>query len=843
MKNYSEISNRYMKENKKRTALTILGIVLATVLIFAVGTFLLSFRDSMIASERASGDYEFQITNINSNQVEKLINNAEVKDSSVYEEGIEYSILGSDRVVGLEKGNKDYFQKIYTGATLEGREPEAEGEVVIDINVKNLLNLKVGDNVTLIDKEGKENKITIVGISEAKVYSSNAALTFTTYFDSNNLSGEKNYVAFVNLKSEKNKQEIINKVLEDAKIGSGEGRLENNSQLLYLTGNGAGVGMTEALRNMAIFVIVVIMVCTITVIYNSFNISVIERIKYFGILKAIGATPRQITRIILKEGAIMGLIALPIGCLIGFFALKFGIQLFIGDSLMLIDNFTINFYPSIILLTIGLVTLTILLSILGPARKAKKVSAVDAMRNKNEIKMGKLKRRRGKLIQKIFGIEGSMAYKNIRRTPARFIITVIALTISLIMFNVFYGFLDYTKQVVNQMYLNVCFDSGVTKVNVDEKFTSDEIKEIKEKNPSYKTYDFYSTSANIAIPTEDVNENYESKTGQTLGTTLLDSLGYTFLSDTSTYVGGENELELIKPYIIDGSLDYEALKNGGIILIDGRKITNKDETKEIVRATNYKVGDKIKIPKLTNYSSSSKEADVTNIQKAINNNEFYEATIVAIAEKEPITGSFLYSGIQIMAHKDAYNKTFGGFSPNSIYFDFNDNKIDQENAIKYFDEVKNDKGYNYMDLGTQINQIETLYFQVEFFVYCFIIIVTVISVLNIFNTISTNLLLRKKEFSTLRAIGMEESQLRKSVILEGTLYGIIASIFGGAGSAILLGILIKVGGGIADVDYNFGFIPFAISIVVAIGVTYISTMIPLRRLKKITIVEGISDNE
>ena len=90
---------------------------------------------------------------------------------------------------------------------------------------------------------------------------------------------------------------------------------------------------------------------------------------------------------------------------------------------------------------------------------------------------------------------------------------------------------------------------------------------------------------------------------------------------------------------------------------------------------------------------------------------------------------------------------------------------------------------------------------------------------------------------------MEESQLRKSVILEGTLYGIIASIFGGAGSAILLAVLIKVSGGIADVDYNFGIIPFVISIVVAIGVTYVSTMIPLRRLKKITIVEGISDNE
>ena len=843
MKNYSEISNRYIKENKKRTSLTILGIVLATVLIFAVGTFLLSFRDSMIASERANGDFEFQIRDIDAKQVEKLINNAEVKDSSVYEEGIEYSILGSDRAVGLEKGNKDYFQKIYTGKTLEGREPEAEGEVVIDINVKNLLKVKVGDKVALIDKEGKENKVTIVGISEAKIYSSKAALTFTTYFDSKNLSSEKNYVAFVNLKSEKNKQEIIKNVLEDAKIGIIEGRVENNSELLYLTGNGAGVGMTEALRNMAIFVIVVIMVCTITVIYNSFNISVIERIKYFGILKAMGATPRQITRIILKEGAIMGLIALPIGCLIGFFALKFGIQLFIGDTLLIIENFTIHFYPSIILLTIGLVTLTILLSILGPARKAKKVSAVDAMRNNNEIKMGKLKRRRGKLIQKIFGIEGSMAYKNIRRTPARFLITVIALTISLIMFNVFYGFLDYAKQVVSQVYGNICFDSQLAKTSQGEKFTSDEIKEIQDNNSIYKTYEFYTEESNIAIPKEELNENYIIKTGQVPGGEGLDNSGYRFLPSTSTYVGGENELELVEQYIVEGSLDYEALKNGGIILIDGRSITNEDGTKEILRATNYKVGDKIKIPRLTNYIALLEESNSQNLKKSIDNNDFYEATIVAIAEKEPISGQFLYSGIQIMVHKDAYSKSFGEFSPNALFFDFNDNKEAEENAVKYFDEIKNNKGYDYSDLGTVIKQIDTIYSQVEFFVYCFIIIVTVISVLNIFNTISTNLLLRKKEFSTLRAIGMEESQLRKSVILEGTLYGIIASIFGGAASAILLAVLIKVGGGIADVDYKFGFIPFVISIIVAIGVTYVSTMIPLRRLKKITIVEGISDNE
>ena len=101
MKSYSQITNRYMKENKKRTALTILGITLATVLIFAVGTFLLSFRDSYISSIRAESDYEFQIRDINKDQVDKVVNNAEIKDSSIFNQGEIYSLKDSVKTVNL----------------------------------------------------------------------------------------------------------------------------------------------------------------------------------------------------------------------------------------------------------------------------------------------------------------------------------------------------------------------------------------------------------------------------------------------------------------------------------------------------------------------------------------------------------------------------------------------------------------------------------------------------------------------------------------------------------------------------------------------------------------------
>ncbi|HEY5525775.1 MAG TPA: FtsX-like permease family protein, partial [Clostridium sp.] len=645
-------------------------------------------------------------------------------------------------------------------------------------------------------------------------------------------------------KSEKNKQEIMDKVISNANIQVKEDTKIQNTELLYLTGNGSGSGITGALKNMAIFVIVIIMVCTITVIYNSFNISVMERIKYFGILKAIGATPKQIKKIIFKEGILMGLIALPAGSLIGFLALKYGMKIFIGDDLLImLKDFKVNFYPSIILVTAILVSVTIWLSILGPARKAQKVSAVEAMRNKNEIKIGKIKRRKGKLVEKIFGIEGSLAYKNTRRTPFRFIVTVIALTVSLILFNVFYGFLDYAKQAVSQMYMNIVFDSQLTKANTGEEFTRDEINQVYKNVPAKESYEIYFDNFKLALPKDKVNEEYEGKTKMPVGSKNIDDTGYREMPSTSTYIEGEKELKLAEQYLLEGKIDMEALKNDGVILIDSTKITNEDGSKEIIRATNYKVGDKIKIPKLKNYKSSSEDASDANIRTAINNNDFIEVPVVAIVEKDPLVGEYATGGIELLMHKDSSTKLFGKVNPNTLLFNFEDDENSRVEAIKYIDGVKDVKGYSYTDIGDQVKQMEQVYGQVEFFVYCFIGIVTVISVVNIFNTISTNLLLRRKEFSTLRAIGMTEKQLRKSVMLEGTLYGVFAAIFGGIGSTALLLLLIKISGGLADVEYKFAFIPFILSIVAAISVTYISTMIPLRKLRSISIVEGISDDE
>lgn len=858
MKNYSEISTRYMKQNKKRTLLTVVGITLATVLIFAVGTFLLSFRDSMIQHERSKGDFEFRLRDISGTQADKVINNVEVKDSAISNKSEAYVIEGNstdvlkhieqnedintDGVLAIKYGNKDYYKKIFNSELLEGKLPNKEDEVIIDSSSKKLLNLKVGDYIDLVNAKGETKRVNLVGSYYSTIYSTGGIKELTGYFESNNLIENKNYTVTVNLKSKKNKQEIIKKIINENNIDIDN--KEDNGQLLYLTGNGGNDFVTKSLNNMAIFVVAIIMLCTIVVIYNSFNISVIERIRYFGILKAIGATPKQIKRIVFKEAALMGLMAFPMGCIIGFLALKYGIKIFIGDTLMLIENFSVNFYPSIILLTIVLVAITIALSVIGPARKANKVSAVDAIRNKNEIKMGKLKRRKARLVGKVFGVEGSIAYKNIRRTPIRFIVTVLALTMSVAMFNVFYGFVDFVKQSMVQQFMYSPYDSVLDKEIYRDSFTDAEIKEVSDLGFLKEQFKYNVDNLNIMIPEKDLNKDYDEKTGSNLDVSgLYKDLGYAHLSGTDGYIAGDNSLKVVERYITEGSYDVNKLKNNGVIIIDGTTIRNANGDLESIRATNYKVGDKLKLPKLKNYSSRVDGDSTNDVRESIKNNDFYELEVVGIANKNPIFGQPIHNGIEIMIHEDTYKKMVGDFKYNTIFFSFNGDEESRQKAIEYFDKAKVDKNYKYMDIGDQLKEIDQIYGQIEFFVYCFIAIVTIIAVVNIFNIISTNILIRRKEFSTLKAIGMTENQLKKSVMLEGTLYGILAAIVGGGISAVLLGVLIKLGAGFAEVKYDFDMVAFSISIISAILITYIATLIPLRKLTKLSIVEGISEDE
>lgn len=282
------------------------------------------------------------------------------------------------------------------------------------------------------------------------------------------------------------------------------------------------------------------------------------------------------------------------------------------------------------------------------------------------------------------------------------------------------------------------------------------------------------------------------------------------------------------------SSDIDKLNDGGVILVDGFPKRGSDGKRFINRLTTFNVSDTITIPK-NNIDDNNK------MKNDILSNNVYDSKIVGIINYSPFAGRMLQNQIELIYTKEGYEKVNGKINSNGLGFCFNGDKAAQKDSLEYFDKIKDSKAYTYIDLGSMKEQTNSIFMQVEFFVYCFIIIVSIISVINIFNTISTGIITRKKEFSMLKAVGMTDSQLRRSVIFEGTFYGVISAIIGGISSAVLLFVLLRLGGDIGIVSYKFDVIPFALSIICAVFITYLSTIIPLKKLKKITIVQGISD--
>ncbi|WP_242851289.1 FtsX-like permease family protein [Clostridium sp. DMHC 10] len=189
-------------------------------------------------------------------------------------------------------------------------------------------------------------------------------------------------------------------------------------------------------------IIGIVLIATIAVIYNSFQISVVERIKQFGLLRAVGMTPRQLRVIVLREASILAVISIPIGLICGIIAIN-GIS--IAFKLIGADNFTlmkISISPSVILISAVIGIISVYLSALLPAYFAGRISPLVAISSKASITKEKIKRRKSTILKTIFGFEGNLASKNIKRNKKRYRITVFSIVISVVLFVTFKSFMD-----------------------------------------------------------------------------------------------------------------------------------------------------------------------------------------------------------------------------------------------------------------------------------------------------------------------------------------------------------------------------------------------------------------
>ncbi|HHV26336.1 MAG TPA: ABC transporter permease [Tissierellia bacterium] len=873
IKNYKQITYRYLKVQKKRTILTIIGIILSVALITAIGTMVMSMRDAAIKDViKRMGDYHAIFTDVPSDKIDKITKNVEVEKSGITKPDgyaplretteeerredipIPYKYLS---VRGYDKESLD----ILPYKVKEGRFPVSSDEIVLE---KLLLEYfpkkpKVGDRIVLSlgkrmmvkGEDGKETvepqylnggfdysdlgerfekeeekEYTVVGIMESdNVWHESYIYDTIVGLDKKDLK-DNNYDIYVRFSSVNKARDKAEKIAKN--IGLSEENIQYNDNLLELSAQSPSKALNNALVQMLIFIIALVIVATVAVIYNSFNISVLERISQFGLLRSVGSTPKQIRDMVFKEATLLSAIGIPIGLFCGVLAMKIVLYIISLIKFDFVADFEIVISPIVFLISSILGLVTVYLSAYGPAKKAGKISPLDAVRNTGGFKKETFNKvKSSKLIRKLFGMEGELAYKNLRRNRKRFVITVFSMVISIVLFISFSSFSNYIFSIgavsddeVGNFFI---YSPG----DLDLNSISKELKNMEDVKRVYKSsigfVDALVEDDAISPKLKELNEGYYDEKRQ----------GSTVVSNSNIMTFGNDNMDALKPYLKDGTIDVEKLNSeNGVLVVTTIPGYNEETNKgAIIEGFNFKIGDKILIWE--------------NLGDAPDGN-LKEVKVMGILERGLLSNEFKYNlngGLNIVSTEEMYDKLKDTDLDSQIYIEM-EREGNNGPVKEYLAKLKEkDSNFHYVDYSEQAEEERKINIIMNIFLYGFVAVIALISCVNIINTISTNLILRTRELAMIKAVGMAQKSVKKMVALESIYYGLIATIYGGIIGTGLSYVLYKIVMEIREFEWMIPWNSILISSIGAIAVALISAYIPLKRINNGNIIDKIKMEE
>ncbi|WP_411680125.1 ABC transporter permease [Clostridium thailandense] len=840
----NKLTLRHLILNKKRTIVTIIGVIISAAMVTGVATLVLSFMDVMQRQSIANeGEWHVVYKNIDKVQLQSIKSDKNTKDV-ILSRDLGYASLNGSKNVSkpylfIQEYNKEGFSKFPVELS-KGRFPAAANEVVISEDIINnaKVNYKIGDTLTADigkryskDNENnnrvltqndyfqnskdtfgetltKENTKTykIVGIIKRPKFEPTWAPGFTVlgYLDENNVTSNEKENASVILKS-------INRGLFDhAKDIAVQNKIKtvefNNSLLRY-----HGVVKDDSLHNMILglsaIMIIIIMVGSISLIYNAFAISVSERSRYLGMLSSVGATKREKRNSVFFEGAVIGVIGIPIGIICGFLGMSLTflcVNSMIKGVLGVTENFRVVVSPLIVIVAIVVSALTILISTYIPAKRASSISAIDAIRQTSDIKLTGKEIKISKFTEKVFGIEGNIGLKNLKRNKGRYKSTVFSLTISMILFLSVNSVTSELKKsvILSQDGINFDINVLITGKNTEEKNNTvkkinslDNIKELNQVN----TFDAKAW----------INENSIADYLKDDDKSIMKNGAYPYSINVNAL-----DNEALKIYAKEVGVDFNLLKDTNkisAIVIDTVKY--KDiQTKKYVQTKAVKVNKGEKLDLLYHSFEPEKDEPLTQVG------------IAAVTDKLP-TGVFSEEAnpqFNIIVSREVFDKIIGGrgniveSTDTSLFIKSNDPVTLQRDI----ETIRDAGGENRMSIENVFmsrqreNQMIVL---MSVFGYGFIALITAICVANILNTISTSVALRKREFAMLKSVGMTPKSFNKMINYESIFYGIKSLAYG---LPVSIGIMYLIHRTIMG-KFNFAFILPWISILSAVVSVFI----------------------
>ena len=864
-----------LKLNRKRTIVTIVGIILATALLSALVTLVSSFQYSMIEYQKQKdGDFHVKFSNVKMSELSEFKNNRNIEST------FETMGMGFANLDGCKNEDKPYAYVMATDEAgfergcfklIEGRMAKNEDEIVIPRHLKTngRIDIKVGDEITLdvgkrydsntegviSENSAYENEAEtltdtvtkhykVVGIMERPGYGmedySAAGYTFVTYSDElaaidNGTKSEASeadttltvYSRYTQ-KALRNKDAVTADIIgvdeklfakannSSVEMSSEESdrflkEMENAKYDIYMNGyliNYECVfpidGSFKALFTVAAVVALIIILTSVYCIKNSFNISITEKIRQYGMLASVGATRRQIKSSVKTEAAMLGVVGIPVGTMSGILASLILVKVVNALSAGWL-NFALSFHTSLpaLILAVIMSIATIYFSATGSARRAAKVTPLEAIRNTKEIKIKSAKLKTPAIIGRIWGIGGVISYKNIKRNNKKYRTTVTSIVICSVTFIVISYFMSMAFSRVGMSYASTDYNIGI---NMSCKKDLD-IEKLSKLLSGIEGAEDYLVGAGYYF---DVDKpEYTKEYGEYCGQ----------LYDDSEDVSQEFLITVLDDKSYDKYASDAGIKNAaaGAILVNKCTfdVYNENSSKYVKKEMElykYKAGDTIRCGyNVYDDASSDDNAVEGGTESSTEDNSGYvdeetinngvrktvDVTIAGVTDKVPI-GYKGYSNTLLFMNQKGFESLWGdgkngneikpGYASYSAY-------VVAENADEYQDtfekETEGNTEYSQIsfyvsNLDKEMRDEKSLFTLLGVFAYGLIVVIALIGITNIINTLSTGMELRSREFATLRSIGMTDKQFVGMVRLESVFISVKALAIG-----VPLGILIS----------------------------------------------------
>ena len=902
---FNKVTLESLKKNRTRTVVTIIGIMLSAAMICASTTFVSSMQNFVLRCEiYSSGDWHGAVYDAAYKDYEDIRDSDRVS-SAAYAQVLGYAkidsanerkpylyVLGGDVASG-------YFKTMPVHLIL-GTLPKDSTEIILPehLTSNGKVNYKLGDTVTLdvgdrtldgrrlgqdtpvytydsetqVDvmsgerlKNTEPRTYTVVGIYERPTFEDYSAPGYTALTAADTKSADQSPIhCYFKLHKPAGVYDFMKEMGYTQ-----EYRYAYNTKVLLYSGTAPFDSFLTAFYSLAAIIIALIVFGSVSLIYNAFSISVSERTRQFGLLSSVGATRKQLRRMVLFEALAVSIVGIPLGILVGIGGIGITLLL-IGDkffSIVRVDipmRLCVSWQAVVIAAVIALVT--VLISAWIPSKRATRVSAVEAIRQSMDIKVSGRPVRTSKLAYKLFGLPGVLAGKHYKRNRKKYRTTVVSLFMSIVLFVSAAAFTDYMMESAEGGLASDQFDL-IYAAESDASFamTPDALLELlfSDQNVTGGTYTkkqflqgdisreyvtamFADRFSNFGMESEDRAPKElgisgylyfvaDAEFNRLLEKYNLKEADY-YDRDKPLGIALDRNIELDRR--LEKYVTLDTLKGDGCVIeglyyveIDGyyRKDSRIDENgnKVVLYQNRDNENDIIELP----YEESFAKYTLRS-EKTIEEAPFFVSRSTPVA----INMIYPYSMLESVVPEAALNQ----FRNTEYFLTSSNHTASFENLATVLTEngLSSRQLFDYAANAETNRNVVTI---IRVFAYGFIVLISLIAAANVFNTISTNISLRRREFAMLKSVGMTQEGFRRMMNCECLLYGSKALLLGLPVSCGITYLIYRAVTTAYETSFHLPWAAIGIAVLSVFLVVFATMMYAMRKVKKDNPIDALKN--